>query len=244
MACGFASVTASFFNSLLLLSRGSCGCLVGVRRLNVDAAEAALHHLDELVVVDLSVAIGVDTVEQLLNLLVVEREVVRLEAQLQLFGADRAAVVLVEVGEGRTQVVLLQVVVTLQARRDELRVVDEAVLVGVDDVHGVEDFVLVELDLGDLFEPVPEFVEGERTVTVLVHLGEGRTQRLDLVFGDARGDETQRRPLQLHRLHVRLHVREHVHRDRDMVELFVALLLQPWVIVRLLCSETHVSLAF
>ena len=63
-------------------------------------AERALHHVDELDVVDLAVAVRVDAGEQLLDLLLVQREVVAGQALTQLFGADRAAVVLIKVGKG------------------------------------------------------------------------------------------------------------------------------------------------
>ena len=75
-----------------------------------------------------------------MNLLLREQEIFALQGRAQLFLADLPAVIRVEEGEGSSQVTLLQVVVTLEASSDELSVVDHAVLVGVDDVHGVEDF--------------------------------------------------------------------------------------------------------
>lgn len=50
-------------------------------------------------VVDLAVAIGVHTLEQLHDLFFAEREVVALQAHAQLIGADLSGVVLIEVGE-------------------------------------------------------------------------------------------------------------------------------------------------
>lgn len=65
-------------------------------------AKRALHHVEELVVVDLTISICVDTLEQDLDLFVAQSEVVARQALLQLLGADRPAVILVEVGKGRS----------------------------------------------------------------------------------------------------------------------------------------------
>jgi len=48
----------------------------------------------------MTVAVSVDTLKQLLDLFIIEGEVVAGEAHAELLLADRAAVVLVEVGEG------------------------------------------------------------------------------------------------------------------------------------------------
>lgn len=91
--------------------------------------DSALHHIYELVVVDLTVTIGVNSLEQLLDLFLAEREVVALQAHTQLIRAYSSTIVLVEVGKGRTQVALLQIVVGLQTRGNEFSVVDKTVLV-------------------------------------------------------------------------------------------------------------------
>jgi hypothetical protein len=80
-------------------------------------------------------------------------------------------------------------------------------------------------------------------VAVYVHLGKGLTQRSDLVLRNTRCDETQGRTLQLHCVHVVLHVDEDIFVDFYVFKFFVALLLNPRVLVGLLCCQPHVSLA-
>lgn len=70
---------------------------------------------------------------------------------------------------------LLEIVVTLEACGDKLGVVNQAVLVGVDNVHSVEDFYVSQGDLIDLLETILKLFVGKRTISVLVHLGEGET---------------------------------------------------------------------
>ena len=70
---------------------------------------------------------------------------------------------------------LLEIVVTLEACGDKLGVVNQAVLVGVDNVHGVEDFYVSKGDIIDLLETILKLFVGKRTISVLVHLGEGET---------------------------------------------------------------------
>lgn len=56
---------------------------------------------------------------------------------------------------------ILQVVVTLQTGCDELRVVNQAVLIGVDDKHGIHNLGLGELDLRNVLETVAELFWSE-----------------------------------------------------------------------------------
>ena len=193
-------------------------------------------------VVDLTVTIFVNALQQLLDLLLAEREVVALQAHAELIRADLPAIVLIEVGEGRAQVTFLQVVVGLQARGDKLCVVDQAVLVRVDHVHGVEQLGLCQVDLIDLLHALLQLLECQRAVTVLVHLGEGDAESLNLIFGDARSDQRKRGSLQLQRIHVCLDIREDVWADLNIAKLSLTLLLDPGMIVGLFGGQTHVSL--
>lgn len=61
--------------------------------------EGALHHIDELMVVNLTVTIGVNTLQQLLDLFFIQREVIALQAYAQLFRANSSVIILVKVGE-------------------------------------------------------------------------------------------------------------------------------------------------
>ena len=138
---------------------------------------------------------------------------------------------------------LLQVVVRLQARGYELRVVDQTVLVRVDHVHGVEQLGLSQVDLIDLLHALLQLLERQRAVAVLVHLGEGDAKGLNLIFGDARSDQGKRGTLQLQRIHVCLDIREDVWADLNIAELSFTLLLNPGVIIGFLGGQTHVSLS-
>ena len=84
---------------------------------------------------------------------------------------------------------LLQVVVRLQARGDELRVVDQTILVGVDNIHGVKQLSLRQIDLIDLLHALFELLKGERAITVLVHLSERHAKGLNLVFWNTGGNQ-------------------------------------------------------
>lgn len=104
----------------------------------------------------------------------------------------------------------LEVVVGLEAGSDELGVVNQAVLVRVNDIHGVKELRFGQVDIIDLLHALLELLESERAVTVFIHLGEGDTETLDLILGDARSDQGKSRTLQLQRVHVRLNVCEDI----------------------------------
>ena len=63
-----------------------------------------------------------------------------MEAETQLLLRDGAAVVLIKVEEGLSQVVLLQISVAVQACGDELRVIDVSVLVRVHHLNSFLEF--------------------------------------------------------------------------------------------------------
>lgn len=105
------------------------------------------HHLQELLVVYESILVLVDLAYQLVHLLVRHRLVLALQAEPQLLRRDGARVVLVEILKGLLDLLLLRVILGVHARCDELRVVDDAVVVRVDDFHGLLDVVHGELDL-------------------------------------------------------------------------------------------------
>ena len=93
--------------------------------------------------------------------------------------------------------VLVQVVVAVQAGSDELSVVDVSVLVGVDDEQRLLELVLVDADIGR-GKTLLELFVAQLSVAIIVHLGEGLAQLLNLVFGDAGCDQTQRGTLELY----------------------------------------------
>lgn len=127
--------------------------------------------------------------DQILNLLFAECELLALQTLAQLFLADGSVAVLIEVGERGAQLGVLQVVVAVQAGGDELRVVDQPVLVRVDDLHRFCDIFLAQMNVRDLLQPVLELLNRQLPVSVHVHLAESVPQILDLVLRDTRGDE-------------------------------------------------------
>lgn len=77
----------------------------------------------------MSIVIGIHAIEELVNLFLRKCEIITLQARSEFVLADVSAVVLVKVGEGRTQVVFLQVVVALETGRNELGIIDKSVLI-------------------------------------------------------------------------------------------------------------------
>jgi hypothetical protein len=124
----------------------------------------------------------------------------------------------------------------------ELCVVNQSVLICVDHFHRVDDIFLAQGDVWNLFKAIFKFFNCELSITIHVHLRKRVAQVLNLVFGNARRDETQSCAFQLHGIHVVLHVNEDVLVDLYVFKLFVALLLDPRMLVRLLGSESHVCL--
>jgi len=98
-----------------------------------------LHHIYEFFVVDHAISIHVYTLQKLLDLVLSQGEVVAGKTLTKLFRADWAAVILVEIGESRSQMALFQVVVTREASCYELGVVNEPVLIRVYRAHGVQN---------------------------------------------------------------------------------------------------------
>jgi len=138
-------------------------------------------------------------------------------------------------------VVLVQVVVAVEARRDKLRVVDVSVRVRVDHQKCFFELGLAQTDISS-GETLLELLVGELAITVVVHLRESLAQLLDLILGNTRGDQTQSRSLELDLVHISLHVGEDVAADLHICELSLALLGEPRVIVGLLRGQALISL--
>ena len=92
-------------------------------------APSLLHHAQELFVVYESILILVHLANHLVDLLIRERLILTLQALAKLISRYSAGVVLVEVAEGLLDLPLFGIILTVHARRDELRVVDDAVVV-------------------------------------------------------------------------------------------------------------------
>ena len=140
------------------------------------------HHTEELFIVNHTVLVLVDLRDHFVDIFVSKRLVLRLHAHTQFFGADGSAVVFVEVLEGLLDLDLLRVVLGIHARGDELGVVDDTVVVGVDNLHGLLDVVDAHLDLRNLLDAIQQLLVGKLAVAILVDLGKGGSELTDLGF--------------------------------------------------------------
>lgn len=170
------------FNSLVLVS--VCRLLARGR-----GGGVAHHHAQELVVVHLPVPVRVHPLQHRVDLLFSHHEVVRLQTLAQLLPGDAARVVFVEVGEGGLEVVLLQVAARLETGRNELSVVDQAILVAVNNLHRALHVIDVYLDLRALLQPVDQLLNRQLPVAIHINLGKDLPQQLDLVLGDTRRNQ-------------------------------------------------------
>jgi hypothetical protein len=86
----------------------------------------------------------------------------------------------------------------------------------------------------DLFQPVLQLLDRQLAVSVNVHFAECVSKVLDLVLGDAGGDKAEGGTLEVDGIHVVLHVDEYVFVYFDIFKFFIALLLDPWVLISFL----------
>ena len=128
-----------------------------------------LHHVDELLEVNLAVAIFVNLTNDLVDGFLAEAVVTaKFENLADLVLGDAAGVVLVEHSEGSLQFLLRRNGVLVHGGNHELGVVDETTAVGVDGIEHSLDF-LVGHDLSVVLEvSFLDLLDGEFTVSVLV----------------------------------------------------------------------------
>mmetsp|Transcript_131636 Transcript_131636/g.366847 ORF Transcript_131636/g.366847 Transcript_131636/m.366847 type:complete len:618 (-) Transcript_131636:115-1968(-) len=158
----------------------------------------ASHHHHELLKVDVSIAVAVETLQQLGNCLGTcdILDVFVVENDLQLILRDFAIAVLVEDAESRPADVLLQVRALVQRGRQELGVVNDTAAIGVD---ALQDLLQVQGDIlqACLGEALLHLGRGEQPVAVAVQGHKGVAERLDLVLVQLVGDDVERRLLEL-----------------------------------------------
>ena len=139
--------------------------------------------------------------------------------------------------------VLLQVVVTLEAARNELCVVDEAIAVRVHYVHKVSAVVLCHGASRNFLNSNLELFNGQLAISVLIKLRESVAQCLDLVLRDSRSDQGKGSALEILGLNVIAHVLYYINGNGHLLFLLLTLSLDPGVIEGLFSSETHVCLS-
>jgi hypothetical protein len=132
--------------------------------------------------------------------------------------------------------------VTLQAARNELCVIDIAITIGVHYVHKINAIILSHGAARDLLDTYLQLLYRELAITIFVKLRECIAQLLDLIFWYPRSYQSQRCALEILRLYVVIHVLKDINRNYELLFLFLSLSLNPWMIKRFLCSESHISL--
>lgn len=132
------------------------------------------HHFQELLVVYEPVLVLVDLAYELVDLLVGHGLVLALQAEPEFLGADGARVVFVEVLEGLPYLLLLRVVLGVHAGRDELGVVDHAVVVRVDHLHRLLDVVDRQLYFRHRLDALLQLLVGQLTVAIFIEFSERR----------------------------------------------------------------------
>mmetsp|Transcript_2178 Transcript_2178/g.7340 ORF Transcript_2178/g.7340 Transcript_2178/m.7340 type:complete len:210 (+) Transcript_2178:1150-1779(+) len=145
------------------------------------------HHLDELLVVDLAVAVDVGFAEHLVDFFVGELFAEVGHDVAELGGGDEAVAVLVEDLEGFEDFLLGVGVLHFPGHhRQELGEVDRAVAVGVDFVDHVGQLGFRRV-LPEGTHHGAELLGGDGAVAVLVEEGEGLLELGDLLFGQLIG---------------------------------------------------------
>jgi hypothetical protein len=189
-----------------------------------------------------AVLVLIDLLHQLLDGLVGQGELLSLQALLQLLQGDVPVRVLVIVGEGRLQVVLLQIVVTLQTARYKLCIVYEPIAIRVHYVHKVDAIFLSHGTPRYLLYSDLKFLYRELAVTILIELGECLAEVLNLVLWYSRRDQSQRCALEVLRFYVVAHVLDNIDGNGELFFLLLALSLYPRVIKGFLRGASNVSL--
>lgn len=165
-----------------------------------------------------------------------------LETLLELVQRYRAWVILVEVAERSFKMALLQVIVALQARRNELSVVNVSVLVRVDHIHGFLEVFVGQLAPFNLLDSFFELIDGKFAVTIFVKLTESFSQGFDLVLWYPWGYEGQSGSLEVHAFHVIPHVHDHIRVYHYLWVFFPLLHLDPGVVESFLRCEPKIGL--
>jgi len=143
-----------------------------------DSLDVLEHHLGELVEGDLTITIGVNLVDDLLNdgLIKVLTEGKDL---FDFINGDRSTTVLVEHLEGRLKFVIAQQVLFIHSGNNELRVIDGTTSVGVNLIKHFIDFSIVEGSSEVFGVSSLDFILGEFTVAIEIH---GSEDSIDLLF--------------------------------------------------------------
>jgi hypothetical protein len=200
----------------------------------------AHHHAEEFLVVDHAILVLVNLANHVIDFIVRQCLILRLQTHPQFIRTYSAAAVLVEVLEGLLDLKLLRVVLGVHARCNELSVIDDTVVVRIDYLHSFFDVIDAHLDLGNLLNTLDQLLVSERSVAVLVDFRECRAQLLDLGLRNPRGDVSHGALLELVLINIRFDVADHFRVQLDEIVLLVALALNPRMVEGLLAGKPNV----
>ena len=149
------------------------------------------HHGDELLKLDLAIAILVNLLDNCVDGFSAERvRATEAENLADLVGGDDARAVLVEHAEGGMQLLLGGEAALAGCRHNEFGVVDEAAIVGVDGAEHLLNFLVGHDTAVVLQVSLLDFLHGELAVAVLVEGPEDLGQVVTLLLAhELRGDE-------------------------------------------------------
>mmetsp|Transcript_5947 Transcript_5947/g.11629 ORF Transcript_5947/g.11629 Transcript_5947/m.11629 type:complete len:244 (-) Transcript_5947:7-738(-) len=144
------------------------------------------HDLDELLIVDLSVAVNVSLAQHLIDLLVSQLLTEVRHDMAKLSSRDETVAVLIENTESLLQLLLRVSVLHLAShQRAELREVNGSVAVSINLVDHVNELSLSWV-LAKRAHDGAELLGGNRTITVLVEQGERLLELSDLLLSQLR----------------------------------------------------------
>lgn len=201
------------------------------------------HHCEKFLVVHLAVSILINSRQHYIDFFFCHCKVVALQTHAQFLATDRSAAIFIEISKRGLEVVLFEVVGTLQTSSNKLSVVDKSILVAVNDFHSSLNVLQVDLDFGTVLESVDEFFDCQLAVAIYIYLCENLAQKNNLVFWNSTCNQTQSSSLKLDRIHVVFHVVVNIFAHLYLTIFLLFLLLYPGMVVRLLGSQSHVSLS-
>mmetsp|Transcript_89039 Transcript_89039/g.229737 ORF Transcript_89039/g.229737 Transcript_89039/m.229737 type:complete len:207 (+) Transcript_89039:66-686(+) len=154
------------------------------------------HHDHELVEADVPIAISVDLFHQIVDVLTHDLAQVAIgQHGLKFVARDAAIIILVEDAECTPTNVLVNVLATLESRREEFCVIDLTAAIGVD---GLDDAPQLQGQLDALLLKSTYYLfHREGPVTVRVHLHENITQFFDELLIELSGHCMERCFVQL-----------------------------------------------
>ena len=156
-----------------------------------------LHHFSELFEGNLTIAVGINLLDDLVDDLFVKILPER-ENLLDFVGRDGTTTIFVEHLESSLKLVVADQILFVHGSHNELRVVDFSGTIGINLGEHLVNFLVVERSSEELKVTILDFFLGELSVTIDVHSSEDLVNRLLLLLTqELGGDESVSGLLQL-----------------------------------------------